>query len=129
MKKNQNTVFIIDDDVHIRESLKWLLSSVNLQVKTFANAIAFLDFYTSDCRGCLITDIRMPLMSGLELLERLRDLQSTLPVIVISGHGDIPMAVRAIKAGATDFLTKPFNEQYLIDLINNLMRQPSALTT
>ena len=124
MNKTEKTVFIIDDDEHVRHSLEWLLSSVNLKVLSFKNAIDFLAIYKNNHNGCLITDVRMPIMSGLDLLEKLKSLQSTLPVIVITGHGDIPMAVRAMKAGAVDFFTKPFSNHQLITLVQKLINTP-----
>ena len=117
------TVFIVDDDSKIRDALQWLFESIQLPVETFVSASHFLEQYTADKVGCLITDVRMPGMSGLELLDTLKLKKCQLPIIVITAHGDIPMAVRAIKAGAVNFITKPFNEQQLIDLIHELFSQ------
>lgn len=117
------TVFIVDDDSKIREALQWLFESIQLPVETFISATHFLENYTLDRPGCLIIDVRMPSMGGLELLEQLKLKKCPLPVIVITGHGDIPMAVRAMKAGAVDFISKPFNDQYLIDLIQEIFNQ------
>ena len=113
------TVFVVDDDAAIRDSLRWLVESIGLSVRTFENAAAFLDAYSPDQPGCLVVDVRMPGMSGLELQEQLNARGITLPVIVISGHADVPMAVRAMKGGAVDFLQKPFDDQVLIERINN----------
>ncbi len=109
--------YIVDDDDAIRDSLQWLLESVRLRVKSYPTAQAFLDDYTEDQCGCLIVDIRMPGMSGLELLEVLAAKNSRLPVIVITGHGDVPSAVRAMKTGAVDFLEKPVVDQMLLDRV------------
>jgi FixJ family two-component response regulator len=111
------TVFVVDDDRAVRESLALLVQSVGLEVETFAGAGEFLDAYSPDRRGCLITDIRMPGMSGLELQERLTADGYHIPVIVLTGFGDVPAAVRALKGGAVDFVEKPFNPQALLDLV------------
>lgn len=111
------TVFVVDDDQAVRDSLALLVHSVGLQVETFASAGDFLDAYRPDRPGCLITDIRMPGMSGLELQEQLCADGHHIPVIVLTGFGDVPAAVRALKAGAVDFVEKPFNPQALLDLV------------
>ena len=117
MTDDKPTVFVVDDDEAVRESLRYLISSVDLQVKTFASATDFLDVYESGLTGCLVVDVRMPGMSGLELQRQLSDRSINLPVIIITGHGDVDMAVRAMKSGAFDFIQKPFNDQVLLDLI------------
>lgn len=119
----KNTVFIVDDDCKTREALQWLFESIQLSVETFTCADDFLQNYNPETSGCLIIDVRMPGMSGLQLLEHLKIINCQLPIIVITGYGDIPMAVRAIKAGAVNFISKPLNEQHLIDLIQQLFRQ------
>lgn len=111
------TVFVVDDDQAVRDSLALLVQSVGLEVETFASAGDFLDAYRPDRRGCLITDIRMPGMSGLELQEQLSADGYHIPVIVLTGFGDVPAAVRALKGGAVDFVEKPFNPQALLDLV------------
>jgi len=111
------TVFVVDDDQAVRDSLALLVQSVGLDVETFASARDFLDVYRPDRRGCLITDIRMPGMSGLELQEQLSADGHHIPVIVLTGFGDVPAAVRALKGGAVDFVEKPFNPQALLDLV------------
>ena len=111
------TVFVVDDDQAVRESLALLVHSVGLQAETFASAGDFLEAYRPDRRGCLITDIRMPGMSGLELQEQLCTDGYHIPVIVLTGFGDVPTAVRALKGGAVDFVEKPFNPQALLDLV------------
>ncbi len=114
---SQITVFVVDDDQAVRESLALLVQSVGLEADTFASAREFLDAYQPDRRGCLITDIRMPGMSGLELQEQLSADGHHIPVIVLTGFGDVPTAVRALKGGAVDFVEKPFNPQSLLDLV------------
>ena len=122
------TVYVVDDEPTIRDSLAMLLRSVGLQSRTFASAKDFLGGYQRGLPACLVADVRMPGMSGLELQEALRATDSALPVIIITGHGDITMAVRAMKAGAADFIEKPFNEQVLIDAVHRALaqQQPAA---
>ncbi len=119
--KAEPTVFIVDDDEAMRESLTWLIESVGLTVKTFASADEFLQSYYPGRAGCLLLDVRMPGMSGLELQKHLREQQLTVPVIMITGHGDVPMAVRAMKSGAIDFIEKPFNDEQLLESIRNAL--------
>lgn len=112
------TVFIVDDDQAVARSLRWLIETVQLNVETFASAQAFFDGYDPSKAGCLVLDVRMPGMSGLELRERLAAQGAYhLPIIFITGHGDVQMAVRAVQAGAFDFIEKPFNDQDLLDRI------------
>lgn len=110
-------VYVVDDDHAVREALCALLSSIRLEVRAYDSARAFLEEASPDMSGCLVSDVRMPGMSGLELQQALNDRGIRIPVILITGHGDIPMAVQAMKAGASDFLLKPFNEQELLDRI------------
>lgn len=112
------TVFVVDDDDAMSKSIRWLIESVGLNVKIFPNAKEFLDGYQHSDSGCLILDVRMPGMSGLELQQQLKEHSIHLPIIFITGHGDVPMAIKAMKAGAFEFLTKPFNDQTLLDSIN-----------
>ncbi|MDX2315994.1 MAG: response regulator transcription factor [Gammaproteobacteria bacterium] len=123
----QITVFVVDDDRAVRESLALLVQSVGLEVETFAGAGEFLDAYRPDRLGCLITDIRMPGMSGLELQERLTEDGYHIPVIVLTGFGDVPAAVRALKGGAVDFVEKPFNPQALLDLVQQALVRDTEL--
>lgn len=111
------TVFVVDDDDAVCNSLRWLFESVRLKVETFSTANDFLAAYQAPRRGCLVLDVRMPGMSGLDFLERLDHLKVDLPVIMLTGHGDIPMTVRAMKSGAVDFFQKPFNNQLLLDSV------------
>jgi FixJ family two-component response regulator len=117
------TVFVVDDEPAIRDSLAMLLRSVGLPSRAFPSAPAFLEGLEPGAPGCVVADVRMPGMSGLELQEALRARQATLPVIIITGHGDIAMAVRAMKAGAADFIEKPFNEQVLLDAVHRALAQ------
>lgn len=115
-------VYVVDDDQAMVESLSWIIESVGLKARTFTRAHEFLDVYDENQHGCLLLDVRMPGMSGPELQLKLNDLGATLPIIFISGHGDVPLAVRVMKAGAIDFLTKPFNDQVLLESINKALR-------
>lgn len=117
----QPTVFVVDDDDAMRSSLKWLIESVDLKVECHASAESFINSYYPGRSGCLLLDVRMPGMSGLELQEYLQHHEITIPIIIITGHGDVPMSVRAMKAGATDFIEKPFNDELLLDSIRNAL--------
>jgi two-component system response regulator FixJ len=120
------TIFIVDDDAAVRDALKLLLRSVGQAVETFGSAQEFLDAYAEDRPGCLVLDIRMPGMSGLELQQKLNERHSIIPIIFITGHGDVPMAVEAMQAGAVDFIQKPFRDQDLIDRINQALEKDSS---
>jgi two-component system response regulator FixJ len=117
------TIFVVDDDEGVRNSLRFLLKSVGLTTRALASAKEFLDFYQPDIHGCLVLDVRMPGMSGLELQEQLNLRGATIPVIFITGHGDVPMAVEALQHGAFDFLQKPFRDQDLIDRIQRALER------
>jgi len=117
------TIFIVDDDPSVRESTELMLKSVGFNVKTFVSAQDFLDARFQEGPGCVVLDVRMPGMSGLELQEKLVSVKTPLPVIFITGHGTVPMSVRAMKAGAVDFLQKPFEEQDLLDAIQRAISQ------
>lgn len=121
MNNSEQSVYLIDDDDAVRDSLSMLLSSVNIKHQTFGDALEFLEFYKEEMRGCAVVDIRMPGMNGLELQKELNKRNSGLPIIFITGHGDIPMAVEAIRKGAIDFMRKPVREQDLLDRINEAM--------
>lgn len=120
------TVFIVDDDEPVRDSLKMLMRSVGLSAETFSGAAEFLEAYDPDRPGCLVLDIRMPGMSGMELQEKLNEIHAILPIIFITGHGDVPMAVKAIQYGAADFIQKPFRDQDLLDRINKAIDQDGS---
>ncbi len=119
------TVFIIDDDQDVREALQLLMESVGLQVESFNSAQEYLDQFDPQRPGCLVLDVRMPGMSGLDLQARLSAEQLHPPIIIITGHGDIPMAVRAVQAGAIGFLEKPCNDQVLLDSVHRALEQDS----
>ena len=111
-------VFVIDDDPSMRAALEDLINSVGLQARLFASPQEFLQSERPDAPGCLVLDVRLPGMSGLTFQKELERVGITLPIIFITGHGDIPMSVRAMKAGAVEFLTKPFNDQEMLDAIH-----------
>ncbi len=117
----QPTVFVVDDDEAMRSSLKWLIESVGLQVECHESAESFINSYYPGRSGCLLLDVRMPGMNGLELQEYLHNHEIVIPVIIITGHGDVPMSVRAMKVGATDFIEKPFDDELLLDSIRNAL--------
>ena len=116
-------VHIIDDDHALRESLAFLLRTHQLEVRSFDSAKTFLDALPDASLGCVITDIRMPGMSGVDLLRRLKELKIGVPVIVITGHGDVPLAVEAMKIGAADFFEKPFNDDQLVASVRAALQQ------
>ena len=116
------TVFVVDDDAAVRDSIAELVESVGLRCETHASAPAFLQAFDPERPGCLVLDVRMAEMSGLALQERLNTLRARIPVIMLTGHGDVPMAVTALKAGAHDFIEKPFKEQALLDLVDGAVR-------
>jgi FixJ family two-component response regulator len=120
------TVFVVDDDAAVRDSLRWLVSSVQLPVKTFETADAFLAELTPRAFGCVLIDVRMPGMSGLQLQEVLKERAADLAVIIITAHADVPMAIRAMKAGAVEFIEKPFNDQHVIELISAAIAKNAA---
>lgn len=115
MEKENPVVFVVDDDDAICQSLRLLIGDIGLDVRTFNSAKDFLAQYDPSCAGCLVLDVRMSGMSGLELQSRLQELGAEIPTLIITGHGDVPMAVEAMKAGALDFIEKPFRDQVLLD--------------
>jgi two-component system response regulator FixJ len=121
-------VHIIDDDQALRDSLAFLLRTARLEVRSFDSAKTFLDALPDASLGCVITDIRMPDMSGLDLLRRLKELKVGVPVIVITGHGDIALAVEAMKIGAADFFEKPFNDDQLVASVRAALQQQQDQT-
>lgn len=123
MKKEEPTVYVIDDDPSVRKALERLLRSAGHKSETFASASEFLDFRPPNAPGCLILDVMMPGLNGLELQERLAAHEIFLPIIFITGHGTIPMSVRAMKAGAADFLQKPFNDEDLLHAISDAIEK------
>src|ERR1700736_4241048 len=123
MTETDATVFVVDDDAPMRESLKNLIRSVGLRAEVFASAQEFLRSKRPDVPGCLVLDVRMPGLSGLDLQRRTTEAGMEIPIIFITGHGDIPMTVRAMKAGAVEFLTKPFRDQDLLDAIQQALER------
>lgn len=121
------TVYIIDDEQDVRDGLRMLLKSIGLNAETFPSAIEFLDQYQLDWPGCILVDIRMPGMSGIELQKKLNAMGAPIPVIVISGHADVPTAVRVIQEGALDLLEKPISEQQLLDKVQAALNNESEL--
>jgi two-component system response regulator FixJ len=111
---NESVVHVIDDDGAMRESLVFLLRTANIRARAYESATAFLDALPRESSGCVVTDVRMPGLSGLELLRRLKELEVVLPVIIITGHADVPLAVEAMKGGAADFIEKPFDDEVLL---------------
>jgi len=126
MRQEPPTVFIVDDDEAVRGSMKLLLKTLGLATQAFASAQEFLATFDKARSGCLVLDIRMPGMSGLELQEELNDRGAMLPIIFITGHGDVPMAVEAMQRGAMDFLQKPFRDQDLLDRITKALEKDRA---
>src|SRR5579862_9494354 len=114
---SQPTIYIVDDDEGMRRSLSWLVETLGIPVKTFDCAVSFLDAYDGACPGCLVVDVRMPGMSGLELQRELRGRGDEIQVIVLTGYGSVPAVVEALKQGATEFLEKPFDNQLLLETI------------
>ena len=117
----ETTVFVVDDDEIVCESLKWLIGSIDVPVEAYTSPTEFLERYDGSRTGCLVLDVRMPEMSGLELLKKLHEHDHYLPTIMMTAHGDVPMAVRAMKAGALDFVQKPFNEQELLESVQKAL--------
>ena len=122
----QEIVFVVDDDEAVRDSLRWLLEANGYRVQCFSSAEQFLDAYQPSQLGCLILDVRMSGMSGLELQERLIAENSSLPIIFVTGHGDVPMAVSTMKKGAMDFIEKPFDEAELRKLVERMLERARA---
>ncbi len=117
------TIHIVDDSAPVRDAIGWLVEQVGLTCRKYASALEFLEHANKGMRGCLILDVRMPGMSGLDLQDTLHERGINLPVIIITGHGDVPITVRAMKAGAFEFLQKPFNDQVLLDTIHASMEK------
>jgi FixJ family two-component response regulator len=122
MDKSKPVVYVVDDEKQIRESLGMLLKTMDLNVEMYSNAQDFLSDYNAEQHGCLVLDVRMPGMSGLELQAQLASERINIPIIIITGHGDVPMAVQAIRVGALDFIEKPFREQELLDSIQKAIK-------
>jgi RNA polymerase sigma factor (sigma-70 family) len=127
MNNEAPTVFVVDDDPEVGNSLRFLLKSMGLQSQSFLSAGEFLEAYDPGTPGCLLLDVRMPGMSGLDLQARLREMGSTLPIIFVTAHGDVPMAVNAVKAGAVDFLEKPFKHQELLAKVQDALEEDARI--
>jgi two-component system response regulator FixJ len=123
---DEGIVHVIDDDDAMRESLAFLFKSAKVPVVTYEAANLFLDKLSGVKGGCVVTDVRMPGMSGIDLLKRLRELNCTIPVIVITGHGDVPLAVEAMKYGASDFLEKPFDDDLILAAVRTALSDQAA---
>ncbi|MBN0987085.1 response regulator transcription factor [Amphritea pacifica] len=126
MSRHNGTVFIVDDDDDFRDSMQWLLESDDLPVQSFSSARDFLSNYKGD-KGCMLLDVRMPEINGLALQQIMLERDIRLPIVVLSGHGDIPMAVTAMKNGAIDFLEKPFDDEVLIPLVQNALKKADEM--
>lgn len=117
MDQDMARIYIVEDDEAVRESLQMVLESIGYRVSSYASANQFIEKWNSEMAGCLVLDIRMPGMNGMELQRRLNERNSILPIIFVTGHGDVPMAVEAMQQGAVDFLQKPYREQELLEKI------------
>ena len=126
MAEPKAMVFVVDDDVSVRESLGSLIRSARLKVQTFASAQEFLARPRADVPSCLVLDVRLPGLSGLDLQKRMAEVNIEIPIIFITGHGDVPTSVRAMKAGAVEFLTKPFDDRDLLDAIQQAIKRDRA---
>lgn len=127
--KHTQTVFVVDDDPAMRDAMATLLQTTGLPTRTFASAREFLDTFHPETRGCLLLDVRMPDMSGLELHRHLSSQGATIPVILVTAHGDVPMAVQAIKEGAFDFIEKPFHEERLLQRVHACLATDTELAS
>jgi FixJ family two-component response regulator len=122
-------VFVVDDDPSMRPAMESLIRSIGLRVRSFASAHDFLDFQRPDAPACLVLDVRLPGLSGLDLQHELASAGNSMPIIFITGHGDIPMSVQAMKSGAIDFLPKPFRDQQLLDAIQLAIQKDATART
>ena len=128
MTEAETIVFVVDDDVSMREALESLIRSAGFKVATFASAQDFLARRRADAPSCLVLDVRLPGLSGLELQKRIVEANREIPIVFITGHGDVPTSMRAMKAGAVKFLTKPFSDLDLLDSIQQALRQHFSST-
>ncbi|MBN1437040.1 MAG: response regulator transcription factor [Sedimentisphaerales bacterium] len=120
-------VFVVDDDEAVRKGISLLLKSVSIETETFGSAQEFLDAYNPGRPGCLVLDVRMPGMSGLDLQDHLAEQDIQLPIVIVTGHGDVPMAVRAVKMGAVDLIEKPFRDQVLLECVQKALQLDKEL--
>jgi len=121
MPSDKSIVHVIDDDEAVRQALAFQLGSAGIEVRTYESAVAFLQVAPTVHTGCIITDVRMPELSGIDLLQRMRELKHPVPVVVITAHGDIPLAVEAMRLGAVDFLEKPFEDEVLLASVRSAL--------
>lgn len=121
-----HNVYVVDDDQAVRDSLRWLIESVGLNVRTFSNGQELLDNFNEAEISCLVLDVRMPGISGLDLQQRLKNMDANIPVIIVTGHADVPMAIQAMKAGAFDFIEKPYSDQLLLERIQSAIEQDNS---
>src|SRR2546421_885494 len=121
-----DTVHVIDDDAAARHSLAFLLKSAKIDVRPYESAAAFLEVAATVTSGCIITDVRMPEITGIDLLRRLKELKIGVPVIVVTGHGDVPLAVEAMKIGAAEFLEKPFDDEVLLNAVRSALNKQNT---
>jgi two-component system response regulator FixJ len=127
MTQHKGNVYVVDDDAAMRDSLDFLLGSAGFNVTLFDNAVAFLGSLPGLSFGCVVSDVRMPDMDGIDLLRQLKREPKSLPIVIMTGHGDIPLAVEAMKLGAVDFLEKPFEGERLVIMINTVLSQVVSL--
>jgi len=120
-------IYVIDDDEAVRQSMEFLLKTAGIPARSFESATAFLDVLPHVDSGCIVTDVRMPEITGIDLLQKVKDVKPDLPVIVITGHGDIALAVEAMKIGAVDFLEKPFDDDHLLDAVRGALERGADL--
>lgn len=120
-------VYIVDDEQQVRESLEWLLETVNLPTQLYSNGQDFLDAFTPGMPGCVVLDVRMPKMNGMELHLAIKQIDPNFPVIIVTGHADVPMALRAMKEGAFDFIEKPYNDQHMLERIQAAIHESSNI--
>lgn len=128
MDKGKNIfVYVVDDDKEVRDSLAWLLESINLQTKPYESGDVFLEDFVAGQQGCVVLDVRMPGMNGMDLHVFIKKIDPNIPVIIVTGHADVPMAIRAMKDGAFDFIEKPYNDQQMLERIQMAIHQQNDL--
>lgn len=125
--KNEAKVYVVDDDKEVRESLAWLLESINLTTESYEDGQSFLDDFKQGLQGCVLLDVRMPRMNGMDLHLFIKKIDPNIPVIIVTGHADVPMAIKAMKEGAFDFIEKPYNDQHMLERIQMAIHQQNDL--
>lgn len=126
-KVQESFVYVIDDDKEVRDSLAWLLETINLKTKPYESGNAFLESFRTGLQGCVVLDVRMPGMNGMDLHLHIKKMDANIPVIIVTGHADVPMAIRAMKDGAFDFIEKPYNDQQMLERIQMAIHQQKDL--